>query len=150
MRLIDADELRTYIDGYIGRKKLSEHERLYLEGFKQIIDNAPTVSEITKEKLSIAYDQGYEDGKKNWLQEERPQGEWIETRGEYVRDNIYKVVLKCSNCGHICSYYGNICGNCGAEMRPKSNQLRDCENCIHHSDSGCEVWECEFEKRSDL
>lgn len=33
------------------------------------------VSEITKEKLSTAYDQGYEDGKNNWLQEGRPQGD---------------------------------------------------------------------------
>lgn len=27
-------------------------------------------------------------------------------------------------------------------------QLRDCENCVHHSDNGCEVWECEFKRRS--
>ena len=44
----------------------------------KLIDNAPTVSEITKEKLSIAYDQGYKDGRDNWLQEDRPQGKRAE------------------------------------------------------------------------
>lgn len=47
-----------------------------LEWIMSTIDNAPTVSEITKEKLSIAYDQGYKDGRDNWLQEE-PKGDLI-------------------------------------------------------------------------
>ena len=24
---------------------------------------------------------------------------------------------------------------------------RDCENCVHHKDNGCESWECKFERR---
>ena len=32
--------------------------------------------------------------------------------------------------------------------------MRDCEHCIHHTDDGCEKWECEFEPdivyRSDI
>ena len=26
---------------------------------------------------------------------------------------------------------------------------RDCKNCIHHSDEGCEVWDCSFEPKED-
>ena len=28
-------------------------------------------------------------------------------------------------------------------------QIRDCENCIHHKDGGCEVWECKFEEKGE-
>lgn len=27
--------------------------------------------------------------------------------------------------------------------------MRDCENCIHHKDGGCEVWECKFEAKEE-
>lgn len=76
---------------------------------------------------------------------ERPQGEWIHK--EF--DPFLKEYGQCSNCLQR-ERVGNFCRNCGADMRPKPNQLRDCENCVHHSDNGCEVWECEFEKRSDV
>ena len=26
---------------------------------------------------------------------------------------------------------------------------RDCDNCAHHSDGGCSVWECSFERKKD-
>ena len=26
---------------------------------------------------------------------------------------------------------------------------RDCDNCAHHSDGGCSVWECSFEQKDD-
>lgn len=26
---------------------------------------------------------------------------------------------------------------------------RDCDNCAHHSDGGCSVWECSFEAKED-
>ncbi len=74
--LISRSELKEAIRKRLGissLKYLTEQEKVVVEE----IDNAPTVSEITKEKLSIAYDQGYEDGKNNWLQEERPQGDLI-------------------------------------------------------------------------
>lgn len=155
MRLIDADEIvieltkqKAHFMSKASQTSIEANRMMYINTATGIqhalntIDNAPTVCVDN-------YSMGYQDGVKKVLSE-RPKGEWIETKGEYVRDNIYKVVLKCSNCGHICSYYGDVCGNCGAKMRPKANQLRDCENCIHHSDNGCEVWECEFEKRSDL
>lgn len=75
----------------------------------------------------------------------RPQGEWID-----IDSRVSKAM--CSNCKNIIitEPFGkpNYCPNCGADMRPKPNQLRDCENCVHHSDNGCEVWECEFKRRS--
>ncbi len=30
-----------------------------------------------------------------------------------------------------------------------SKQIRDCENCIHYKDGGCEVWECKFEAKEE-
>ena len=30
-----------------------------------------------------------------------------------------------------------------------SKQIRDCENCIHHKDGCCEVWECKFEAKEE-
>ena len=26
-----------------------------------------------------------------------------------------------------------------------TEETRDCENCIHHTENGCESWECSFE-----
>ena len=26
---------------------------------------------------------------------------------------------------------------------------RDCDNCAHHSEGGCSVWECSFERKKD-
>ena len=76
---------------------------------------------------------------------QRPQGEWIDI------DSLVSKAM-CSNCKNIIitEPFGkpNYCPNCGADMREKDNQLRDCENCVHHSDNGCEVWECEFKRRS--
>lgn len=27
--------------------------------------------------------------------------------------------------------------------------MRDCENCIHRKENGCEVWECEFSPKKE-
>lgn len=130
MRLIDADALRKCaIPCEIHNGALTDMcVPLYQ------IDNAPTVDRqaINAEwfKAGIEYAKTH-----------RPQGEW----------KLHGMIYYCSKCGHDYEQGGNnFCGNCGAYMRPKANQLRDCENCIHHSDNGCEVWDCEFEKRSDL
>ncbi len=98
MRLIDADALKKDIE----TEWLTPQTKM---AFFKIIDDAPTVSEITKEKLSIAYDQGYEDGKNNWMQEEKPQGEcencpfkkfsedMVDKLAKVMIDNDIKIVL---------------------------------------------------------
>lgn len=76
---------------------------------------------------------------------ERPQGEWIRTA-------LYgETCYECNKCNRHQTHITKFCPNCGADMRPKPNQLRDCENCVHHIEGkGCESWECEFKKRSDV
>ena len=32
-------------------------------------------------------------------------------------------------------------------FKSKTQPFRDCENCIHHKDGCCEVWECKFEAK---
>ena len=27
--------------------------------------------------------------------------------------------------------------------------MRDCENCKHHTENGCESWDCEFEEKGE-
>lgn len=113
MRLIDADELRTYIDGYIERRKLSEHDRIVFEGFKGIIDNAQTV-EIPAARWDC-YCEGQKVGYEQALSE-RPQGEWIYNSYGNGCGNWH-----CSECGVII-FMGknankNFCPNCGADMK---------------------------------
>ena len=85
---------------------------------------------------------------------ERPQGKWVEVekQGKTGDGRIFTyTIVVCSKCGEQYDLEGEkFCPNCGANMEGKADQLRDCENCVHHSDNGCEVWECEFEKRSDV
>lgn len=114
-RLINADELKIDLKQYFTDGTLdSISAKMAFYMFLRKIDETPTVSEITKEKLSNAYDQGYEDGKNNWLQEERPQGDW----GKW---NVYEI--RCPEC---LEYFNtdcyskeelNKCPNCGADMR---------------------------------
>lgn len=136
MRLIDADELKKAYFNAIEKSSIGEISII------DIIDNAPTVEPNLSEVYQEGYYDGHIDGYTKAINEERPQGEYIDgTRGHY-----------CSLCYEIdYAYYDHkFCPYCGADMRPKPNHLRDCENCVHHSENGCEVWECEFEKRSDV
>ena len=118
----------------------------------ELINTAPTVNFI----ISPDYVNELQNINKELIKQleeaERPHGEWI-GKEEYD-DYPNKMVCECSECGKmICishNDFPNFCPNCGADMRGKADQLRDCENCVHHSDNGCEVWECEFEKRSDV
>ena len=149
MKLIDADALKEDFKARLEKAKNwkenalnNSDDELVIRATATIdficevimtINNAPTVSEITKEKLSIAYDQGYEDGKNNWLQEEKPQGEWIEVKPHQsdLEDGIdYRE--ECSICHEPNRHYGfdeyhdirfatyyrtNFCPNCGAKMK---------------------------------
>lgn len=96
VRLIDANALIADV------KSLPNDNQSYIHSCDVIdrdtvidtIDNAPTVPEITKEKLSIAYDHGYKDGRDNWLQEEKTQGEWIpvsERLPDYMEDTLVTI-----------------------------------------------------------
>lgn len=113
---------------------------IFIESINHIIDNAPTVD--LKDIYQEGHYDGHLEGYTKAINEEKPQGKW---KGK----GIERI---CSVCGfdvpvskfELCKF----CPNCGADMRPKPNQLRDCENCVHHSDNGCEVWECEFKRRS--
>lgn len=102
------------------------------------IDNAPTVEAIPTELHEMIMDKT--TGELLECQSNlRPQGEWIVEKDVYCR---------CPFCNFKDVKYSNYCPDCGASLRPKPNHLRDCENCVHHSDNGCEVWECEFKRRS--
>lgn len=121
----------------------------------EVIDNVPTVEdhsrELVQKSLELGRNVGYFEGK---TENKRPQGEWIEVEKQGITGDgrvfTYTIVV-CSECGEQYDLEGEkFCPHCGADMRGKADQLRDCENCVHHSDNGCEVWECEFEKRSDV
>jgi len=115
---------------------------------REMIDNAPTIFNCNTCK-NMGNERECVDchDYSNYVHyEKRPQGEWI-----MITEYDGFIHAKCSVCNQF-NDWGDVpfCPWCGADMRPKPNQLRDCENCIHHSENGCEVWGCEFEKRSDL
>lgn len=94
MRLIDADELKKaiYEWRYHG----------YYDKLIELIDNAPTVEdhsrELVQKSLELGRHVGYFEGK---TENKRPQGEW-----------------KCPECGE----WLFACPNCGADMRGKKNE----------------------------
>ena len=67
------------------------------------IDNAPTV----EQNWRFYYDHGYKQAERDL---KRPQGEWILNKDENP---------ECPFCNHSFTYWGNFCGNCGADMRGK-------------------------------
>lgn len=140
MRLGDLDDLKVHISELMLVYSGTELDNAILKA----IDNAPTV--IWCNETS--------DGLPLMDLRPRPQGEWLTHRVAFY--------LTCPFCG--CNLRAlknevfldtdddyNFCPNCGAEMKLKP---RDCEHCKHSVEKdgsqGCEVWECEFEKRSDL
>lgn len=87
MRLIDADELTTALDGYqhhimLIKKKSRKTEEAILYDIKGIIDSAPTI-------------------------EEQKKGKWIDLGG----------ISECSICHERSCCAGNYCPDCGADMR---------------------------------
>lgn len=76
----------------------------------QIINNAPSVETDIEVVAKGAYKQGYTDGWKERYGEpdKRPKGEWILNKDENP---------ECPFCHHSFTYWGNFCGNCGADMR---------------------------------
>jgi len=87
---------------------------LYLPiAFRDLIDNAPTVSKEelqkifyeTAEKPELKEVIAYESGKAS---AERLQGEWVLNKDKNP---------ECPFCHHSFTYLGNFCGNCGAYMK---------------------------------
>lgn len=115
MRRIDADALmplfmkkaNTMKDRH--GVKLGEEWLLNYNDIKNVIDNAPTV-DTTCPNCDSGYAQGYSDG---YLKgkEERPQGEWIGSDGEY----------QCNKCYEKRWYRSNYCPQCGAMMKEAEN-----------------------------
>ena len=35
------------------------------------------------------------------------------------------------------------------EKESQMGEIRDCENCVNHTDNGCKVWECKFEAKKE-
>ena len=118
--LISREALKKALeeDMNYGGVKIDEFDKGYDLGIKsaiEMLDNAPTVPYITKEKLSVAYDQGFEDGQK------RPHGEWITVRfafGELNAPEKSKLdFVKCPFCETIHQGRHNFCSYCGADMK---------------------------------
>ena len=68
--------------------------------------------------LVKAYNDGYQQGKKDAVVRGRWVGKTQETRYEYV----YPLNYKCSNCGFLAKYDGwRYCPNCGAKMESEGS-----------------------------
>jgi hypothetical protein len=107
MRLIDADALKEKFKERSYWTYTHEYgDAIPIGWIMSGIDNAPTV-EPDMDFAKECYANGYEDGKN-----ERPQGEWINTRPPEMSDNIV-----CSLCGYDSIASFNYCPNCGADMR---------------------------------
>lgn len=109
MRLIDADELIAVFDSMTNNSATGEWQSIPIKHIKLIIDNVPTVEPDLKEIYQEGHYDGHREGYEKAINEDRPQGEWIEgTQGYY-----------CSECEDIDSFYfeHNFCPNCGADMR---------------------------------
>lgn len=118
MRLIDADEIIKWADDSVSQYgNTYSTDMLNMFGlFKEVIVNAPTVSE-TKLVANVTFNKEeveelVEKAKADILaQIERPQGEWI-FDGEDT--------FKCSVCNTLHCCGDNFCPNCGARMGGKT------------------------------
>ena len=84
------------------------------------IDNAPTVTdrsrELVQKSIELGHNVGYFEGK---TENKRPQGEWKEAGYETGALGITYRQTQCSNCGweHALPMRWNFCPNCGADMK---------------------------------
>lgn len=101
--LISRSALKKAIFEYCRNEKEILYHYLYYKNIITLIDNAPTVAVDCKD--CDGYEAGYSAGLKD---AERPQGEWILNKDENP---------ECPFCHHSFTYWGNFCGNCGADMR---------------------------------
>lgn len=129
IRLIDANALKEDLKQYFTDGVLAGVSAKLT--FNQIlcdIDNAPTISpspiicNITEEDIK-KFKTIWQMATSNGLfavNEEKPQGEWINTRPPEMSDNIV-----CSLCGYDSIASFNYCPNCGAEMKEGEDHAVD-------------------------
>ena len=147
--LISREALKKHIAEIVEtEEKIDKKWAMGLKYSLKLIDNAPTVFTCNACK-NMGNERECVDchDYSNYVHyEKRPQGEWV-----HKEDVINYIATQYSEHNELVPIWLNI-GDLkgGADMRGKADQLRDCENCVHHSDNGCEVWKCEFEKRSDV
>jgi len=122
MRLIDADYMKKAIEQFFVREKYynprSRLKSIPKDEALDIIDSAPTVEPFEPDYVGAerlkARQRGYEEGYHNGMEIGKTlnpkikQGEWILNKDGNP---------ECPFCHHSFTYWGNFCGNCGADMR---------------------------------
>ncbi len=116
IRLIDANALlEAFSNSEHIKETTSGLDVIEMLAIKEIIDNAPTVEQKYYERIIAQI---------NPVIEERPQGEWGETKVlieedkceefRYVKGYYHK---GCPNMGKYLRTTYSFCPNCGADMR---------------------------------
>lgn len=113
IRLIDANALKEI--AYINKGNFNT-----VEGIREWIDNAPTITDHSKELVQKSIELGRRVGRfEGRTEHERPQGDWKRhdewRNGEYI-GGFYHVNCPCED-GYYSKWEYNYCPNCGAEMR---------------------------------
>ena len=85
--------------------------------------------------------------------------EWIVPDADIGCDGAYygyKTLIRCKDCKHkntICNYCHkhdmNVTLESFCSWAERITDIRDCENCTHHTEQGCTKWDCEFERRTE-
>lgn len=121
VRLIDANALLERVDEereYLKARGQFGAEHILVHNFRDLIDNAPTVTNGT-------YEQGFRVGAYGRLDELRPKGKWVEVekQGKTGDGRIFTyTVVVCSECGEQFDLEGEkFCPHCGADMRGDNN-----------------------------
>lgn len=114
MRLIDADALK--------RKFRNVNEGVFqMSRIYELIDNAPTVEEITNEDIQQAIKEGFANGYEMAKAKfERPTGEWV------ILDGGDRGCPFCNTAtgreSNASLVFFNYCPYCGADMRGEDNE----------------------------
>ena len=119
MKLGDFDALKAEFDLIASKSATSDWQSIPIKHIKQIIDNAPTVPQVTvfAENASKEEIEDFKQELENVLK--RPQGEWARhdewVGGSYV-GGFYHVNCPCED-GYYSKWETNFCPNCGSPMQ---------------------------------
>ena len=85
-----------------------------IELIKEVIDNAPTVTDNSVELVQKSIELGRRVGRsEETIKSQRPQGEWL-----FDKENSFTIdMFKCSICGYFGDTHFKFCPDCGADMR---------------------------------